>query len=142
MKTDIWSLLDTSCPLPSDNVKTLNKSKQSNPIVTTAQENINPQPKFSDLTTVVDKGSESLKINPLKVIESDTGENGSVSFQDLISDISSQQRQKEVSLPFYFICLLHLANEKVCIHEFVYDHSLKLYNDRILLINRILRLKE
>ena len=35
-----------------------------------------------------------------------------ISFQDLISDIAVKQQQKEVSLPFYFICLLHLANEK------------------------------
>lgn len=35
------------------------------------------------------------------------------SFQDLVCEISSGQRQKDVTLPFYFICLLHLANEKV-----------------------------
>ena len=36
-----------------------------------------------------------------------------ISFQDLVCDISGEQRQKDVTLPFYFICLLHLANEKV-----------------------------
>lgn len=36
-----------------------------------------------------------------------------LSFQDVISDISNEQKQKDVSLSFYFICLLHLANEKV-----------------------------
>ena len=36
-----------------------------------------------------------------------------MSFQDLVSDITRGQKQKDVTLPFYFICLLHLANEKV-----------------------------
>jgi condensin complex subunit 2 len=36
-----------------------------------------------------------------------------MSFQDLVCDINSEQKQKDVSLPFYFLCLLHLANEKV-----------------------------
>lgn len=39
----------------------------------------------------------------------------SLSFQDMISDIAANPRQKDVSLPFYFICLLHLANEHVSI---------------------------
>ena len=40
---------------------------------------------------------------------------GEMSFQDLVCDITTGQRQKDVTLPFYFICLLHLANEKVCL---------------------------
>ena len=37
------------------------------------------------------------------------------SFQTLIKDINKDpgSQQKDASLPFYFICLLHLANEKV-----------------------------
>lgn len=39
----------------------------------------------------------------------------SLSFRHLISTVSQKQdTQSSVSLPFYFICLLHLANEKVC----------------------------
>jgi hypothetical protein len=41
------------------------------------------------------------------------------SFQDLVCDISSGQRQKDVTLPFYFICLLHLANEKVTLFSLI-----------------------
>lgn len=39
------------------------------------------------------------------------------SFQSLIKDINQQPgaQQKDASLSFYFICLLHLANEKVLI---------------------------
>lgn len=39
-----------------------------------------------------------------------------LSFQNLIYEISSEtneSKQKDVTLPFYFICLLHLANEHV-----------------------------
>lgn len=35
-----------------------------------------------------------------------------MSFKEMITDIAENQEQKEVSLSFYFICLLHLANEK------------------------------
>jgi hypothetical protein len=40
---------------------------------------------------------------------------GKMSFQELVRDISSSQNQKDATLPFYFICLLHLANEKVVV---------------------------
>ncbi len=36
-----------------------------------------------------------------------------LSFQEVVNEISLKQEQKDVSLSFYFICLLHLANEKV-----------------------------
>lgn len=37
-----------------------------------------------------------------------------ISFRGLIGSVSQKQEQSSVTLPFYFICLLHLANEKVC----------------------------
>ena len=40
------------------------------------------------------------------------GETETMSFQELVCDIANEQKQREVTLPFYFICLLHLANEK------------------------------
>lgn len=36
----------------------------------------------------------------------------SLSFKETVSDLKSSQGQSDVTLPFYFICLLHLANEK------------------------------
>jgi condensin complex subunit 2 len=36
-----------------------------------------------------------------------------LSFQEVVNEIAAGQRQQDVTLPFYFICLLHLANEKV-----------------------------
>ena len=36
-----------------------------------------------------------------------------MSFHELVKDMSLTNKQKEASLSFYFVCLLHLANEKV-----------------------------
>jgi condensin complex subunit 2 len=35
-----------------------------------------------------------------------------LSFQDTVREMQTSQSQSDVSLPFYFICILHLANEK------------------------------
>eukprot|EP00980_Cylindrotheca_fusiformis_P005849 scaffold1228_cov119-Cylindrotheca_fusiformis.AAC.16 len=35
-----------------------------------------------------------------------------LSFQDTVKEMQSSQTQSDVTLPFYFICVLHLANEK------------------------------
>ena len=36
-----------------------------------------------------------------------------LSFQELVCDIANEEKcQKDVTVSFYFICLLHLANEK------------------------------
>ena len=37
---------------------------------------------------------------------------GTVSFQDTVKELAASQGQSEVTLPFYFICVLHLCNEK------------------------------
>jgi hypothetical protein len=66
------------------------------------------------------KNSESCEeiVNLSKNSTSSTNTSGNVelSFQDVINDISHEQGQKDVSLSFYFICLLHLANEKVSLN--------------------------
>jgi hypothetical protein len=36
-----------------------------------------------------------------------------ISFQHLVEDIEETNNQKDTSLQYYFICLLHLANENV-----------------------------
>lgn len=36
----------------------------------------------------------------------------SLSFKETVNDMEANQPQGDVTLPFYFICLLHLANEK------------------------------
>jgi hypothetical protein len=42
--------------------------------------------------------------------------NNSTSFQSLINNIASKQSQSDVTVSYYFICLLHLANEKVILN--------------------------
>lgn len=37
---------------------------------------------------------------------------GPLSFQDTVKEMQITQNQSDVTLPFYFICVLHLANEK------------------------------
>jgi len=39
------------------------------------------------------------------------GDQQDMSFQGLIQDLAANPRQKDVTVSFYFICLLHLANE-------------------------------
>jgi condensin complex subunit 2 len=35
-----------------------------------------------------------------------------VTFQDTMRELELQKSQADVTVPFYFICILHLANEK------------------------------
>ena len=35
-----------------------------------------------------------------------------VSFQETVRILGQEQSQTDITLPFYFICILHLANEK------------------------------
>ena len=83
LKHDIWNHLDTKLELP--------RIKDNN-------ENIKPRQ-----ATKRDR-------NSLTKFES---QSESMSFKDMLRDLSSGQDQKDATLPFYFICLLHLANEKV-----------------------------
>ena len=39
-------------------------------------------------------------------------ENCETSFKNVVDDLGANQAQEDVSLAFYFICVLHLANEK------------------------------
>lgn len=39
-----------------------------------------------------------------------------MSFQNIVRSLSSEMQQKDVTVPYYFICLLHLANEEVIYH--------------------------
>jgi condensin complex subunit 2 len=36
-----------------------------------------------------------------------------LSFQEVVSEVAREQQQSDITVSFYFICLLHLANEKV-----------------------------
>ncbi len=42
-----------------------------------------------------------------------------MSFQNMVKTLSAEMQQKDVTVPYYFICLLHLANEQVRLFELV-----------------------
>lgn len=44
--------------------------------------------------------------------ESNINSDNIVSFKDTVTKLGATEAQEDVSLPFYFICVLHLANEK------------------------------
>ena len=67
---------------------------------------------------------DELHISPIeskdtkKSDKSGTEEESTLSFQKLVTDLSNSNEQKEASLQYYFICLLHLANENVSSDHF------------------------
>jgi condensin complex subunit 2 len=66
--------------------------------VSPTNENINPNEKEKKVTD----NNTNKTVNQVE----------KMSFKNMVTDMSVNQEQKEVSLSFYFICLLHLANEK------------------------------
>ena len=64
---------------------------------------------------------------PAPKLDKKSAETSVLSFQDVITDISHEQQQKDVSLSFYFICLLHLANEKVSAAMSCFTFSSRIY---------------
>ena len=86
LKTDLWGYLDSAC-VDKDKDEYL-KGEQAE------KKDFGFEGASSDPSTAAMEAHET------------------VSFQDCIHSIASSQKQKEVTLPFYFICLLHLANEK------------------------------
>ncbi len=100
LKLDIWSKIDETIMHPQDpEMENAENAGHGN----------HPTEKPSLGTTK--------KIN---VIASEDGTSPEkLSFQDLISSMAgSANQQPGASLPFYFICLLHLANEKVLLKRF------------------------
>ena len=90
LKTEIWNWVDSECPEKTCNGKNGN-------------ENMKPNNKSS----TIPEGPTKRK----SLEEKDS----SASFQDMISNIAKNNQREagqEVSVSYYFICLLHLANEK------------------------------
>ena len=103
LKADIWTKLSTlaSIDLESANKaqKTNNNNNNGNESTSGDEnvENVAPDQDFhnTDVTSTVEKTTET-----------------TMTFTSLVKDINAQQKQKDVTCSFYFICLLHLANEK------------------------------
>lgn len=79
----------------------------------TIAKRVNVKKLKSDIWTHIDVSVS----NKNEDIEDNTNHNKTpdISFQEMMMDVGENQKQKEATLPFYFICLLHLANEKVLI---------------------------
>ena len=91
LKTDIWSHIDELEVSPSASSQGENGENG---------ENETPNVGMSHKRGSVDKKGGA-----------GTGE--VLSFQELVCDIANEEKcQKDVTVSFYFICLLHLANEK------------------------------
>jgi len=69
---------------------------------------------WSDLESNLTEGPSELPAtkDQLPAEHVGAGEEGDVNFSQVMSRVHSVQRQSEVTSPFYFICVLHLANEK------------------------------
>lgn len=63
------------------------------------------------------KGTGESTDDELRDAAIEPDELGPLSFQELLKTMESQQSQSDVTFPFYFICTLHLANEKGLILE-------------------------
>lgn len=51
--------------------------------------------------------------------EEEEGNRDALTFQQLVHDVSETKHQQDASIQYYFICLLHLANEKVRLGSFI-----------------------
>jgi condensin complex subunit 2 len=60
------------------------------------------------MDSIVQEAEQSEKLDASPTQDSST----SLSFQQTIREMQESQSQSDVTLPFYFICILHLANEK------------------------------
>jgi len=68
----------------------------------------NPTPKQQQVDAEGESMNEPIEDVPVE----ETKEEKIVSFKDTVAKLGATEAQEDVSLPFYFICVLHLANEK------------------------------
>jgi hypothetical protein len=104
LKVDIWTKLSALASVDTDVAnkaqKITSSSSDGSNTHGSSDENVEneaPDQDFhsTDVNSNLEKSSES-----------------TMSFTSLVKDINNQQKQKDVTCSFYFICLLHLANEK------------------------------
>ncbi len=91
LKKDLWSQLETrTAPLSTSNTSSdLGKDNESNEKASNEEEK-----------------EVSSNSNNAEIEKSDT------CFKSVVADLQVNEAQEDVSLAFYFICVLHLANEK------------------------------
>lgn len=101
LKSDIWNNIEKNLVVMSP-MEIMSES----PSTAQDEENVNP----FDGSNVRISECKSSFLGMEKNVEHSSGR---LSFQSMVTDLSLHSKQKDVSLPFYFICLLHLANENV-----------------------------
>eukprot|EP00558_Chaetoceros_sp_UNC1202_P000297 CAMPEP_0197260540 /NCGR_PEP_ID=MMETSP1429-20130617/84085_1 /TAXON_ID=49237 /ORGANISM="Chaetoceros sp., Strain UNC1202" /LENGTH=136 /DNA_ID=CAMNT_0042724783 /DNA_START=1328 /DNA_END=1738 /DNA_ORIENTATION=- len=73
----------------------------------------NPDPTFESSTAENEEDENGNDSNKRDSVESCGSNSGKVvSFKDTVKKLSTTEEQEDASLAFYFICVLHLANEK------------------------------
>ena len=89
LKADIWDWIDNECPAENGN----------------AGENSDPNKDFNHrMSKKVDEKRQRLPETPEE----------HASFQNMVSNVAKSNQQgkgQEISVSYYFLCLLHLANE-------------------------------
>jgi len=96
LKRDLWSELEVSTGMKNENDTEV---KEDDDIESSPNDPIN-----DDSCSPMDDSNKEEK--------KDDTEPDVVSFRNTVDKIDASQSQNGVTLPFYFICLLHLANEK------------------------------
>merc|ERR1712238_53735 len=71
-----------------------------------------------------EKEKEEKEGNDIEIESNKTENNDILSFNQTVQSLSCSQAQEDVSVAYYFICMLHLANEKgLCLEN--EDNGLK-----------------
>ena len=90
LKKDLWNNIETKTTVKPEEKVTDNDAEEGGDIS-------------------VDKDNQE---DDVPVEEKAEEKEGAISFQDTVKELAASQGQSEVTLPFYFICVLHLCNEK------------------------------
>lgn len=72
---------------------------------------LSEQKKSTEKEEMIDSFTDDQNVESL-VEEQPPAKPCPLSFQDTVKEMQGTQKQSDVTLPFYFICVLHLANEK------------------------------
>jgi len=100
LKKDLWNNLESKTATNSDKKGEDDESPDTTDIEGGSGTKTSDEDMDSDISGKEGDGEEKQH------------EDGLVSFQDTLKELSISQSQNEITLPFYFICILHLANEK------------------------------
>ncbi|VEU44152.1 unnamed protein product [Pseudo-nitzschia multistriata] len=103
LKKDLWTELEqTFVSKTQDDIERNKNSGDLSIKKTASDEKFRGSNSYDEFD---DDIRSNAKIQPTNIAQS-------LSFQDTVRDMQANQSQPDVTLPFYFICILHLCNEK------------------------------